>query len=196
MSFAPAATIVLLALPLATAALLNGPRGLTFDAAGNLYLTDTNNNCVRMVDVTGSTNISTITGTPPTPGYSGDGGNPILAALRAPAAIAFDVAGKWYIADTGNNVVRTNYGGAGNMNTLLGFYPGVAAFAGNGTAGLDAHLNQPSGILVDASNNIFVSDTLNNQVRTELVTSGGISGGYPALQFIVPRGRQRNSWTV
>ena len=63
---------------LATAATLNAPAGVALDPAGNVYIADTGNNKIRMVDVV-SGNISTVAGTRGTPGYSGDQSTPLAA---------------------------------------------------------------------------------------------------------------------
>src|SRR5438477_6826299 len=81
----------------ATAALLNGPFDVAFDAGGNLYFSDTFNNRIRRVDAR-SGNITTIAGSGDE-GYSGDGGPATQAALSQPYGIAIDRAGNLYIAD-------------------------------------------------------------------------------------------------
>jgi RHS repeat-associated protein len=91
----------------ATAANLNYPESLTLDAAGNLYIADTNNNVIRKVDSYGI--ISTVGNG--TAGYTGDGGPAILAELDRPAGIALDSAANIYISDTMNSVIRAVGGG-------------------------------------------------------------------------------------
>ena len=87
----------------ATAAKINGPAGLAFDAAGNLYIADANNFCVRMINSSGI--ISTIAGTA-TQGYSGDGGPPLAAQFSLLSGIAFSTSNNLTIADNFNNCVR------------------------------------------------------------------------------------------
>ncbi len=89
----------------ATSARLNNPQGVALDEAGNIYIADTGNNVIRKVDkVTGI--ITTIVGSGPGYGYSGDGGPAIEAKLSIPTRIAIDKSGVVYIADEGNNVIR------------------------------------------------------------------------------------------
>jgi sugar lactone lactonase YvrE len=88
---------------LATQALLNTPRGLALDADGNLYIVDSVNGRVRMVDTNGI--ITTIAG-----GGSGsslgDGGPATSATLNGPFAVALDAQKNLYIADSSNGCVR------------------------------------------------------------------------------------------
>jgi trimeric autotransporter adhesin len=83
---------------------LNNPRGLGIDAAGNLFIADSDNNRVRRVAAdTGL--ISTVAGTGK-PGSRGDGGPSTKARLANPRHVAFDAAGSLYIVDTNNSRVR------------------------------------------------------------------------------------------
>jgi ABC-type oligopeptide transport system substrate-binding subunit len=84
-------------------ATLNLPRGLAVESRGNLYIADTANNKVRMVDARGT--ISTLAGTG-TPGFQGDGGSARSALLNGPMALAFSQSGILYIADAANNRIR------------------------------------------------------------------------------------------
>ena len=87
----------------ATNANINLPEGVVFDASGNLYVTDSQNNRIRKVDTIGI--ITTIAGNG-VQGYSGDGGAATNASLNTPAFGAFDIAGNFYFTDAGNNCMR------------------------------------------------------------------------------------------
>src|SRR5271155_5068689 len=84
-------------------AAINNPNGVTMDAAGNLYIADTNNNRIRRVSVTGD--ITTVAGTG-VAGFGGDGGLATSAVLNHPNRVAFDSLGNMYIADSSNNRIR------------------------------------------------------------------------------------------
>jgi sugar lactone lactonase YvrE len=144
---------------LATNAQLSGPSGLAMDSAGNLYIADAGGNRVRVVSSTGF--ISTLAGSGQA-GYSGDGGSAAAAQLNAPAGVAVDAAGNVYIADTYNNRVRKVAPG-GIITTVAGI--GVQGSSGDGGLATSASLNLPSGVVVDGSDNLFISDTGNNRVR-------------------------------
>src|SRR5437867_2172895 len=82
------------------------PWGLAFDAAGNLYVADLNNDRVRRVDPSGI--VTTIAGSGPTGtgSFAGDGGPATRARLNSPTWIATDPQGNLYIADRDNNALR------------------------------------------------------------------------------------------
>lgn len=98
----------------ATSAQLQNPRSVIDDGLGNLFIADTSNHRVRMID---DGIISTIAGTG-TEGFSGDGGASTSAQLAAPVGVAADGEGNLYIADFSNNRVRKvtglPSGGTGN----------------------------------------------------------------------------------
>jgi DNA-binding beta-propeller fold protein YncE len=89
---------------LATDASLNYPRDIEFGPDGRLYIADSDNHRVRVVDLSTGI-ISTVAGNGRA-GFSGDGGPATQAALKRPLGIAFDAAGALYIADTFNNLIR------------------------------------------------------------------------------------------
>jgi len=88
----------------ATAAELQNPTGIGLDNAGDVYIADSLNNVVRVVNP-GTGNISTLAGND-TAGYSGDNGPALLAELRNAADAAISSVGNLYVADAGNNVIR------------------------------------------------------------------------------------------
>jgi uncharacterized protein (TIGR03437 family) len=87
----------------ALAAHLSFPRGVAVDDSGNLFISDTGGNRVRLVTPDGM--IHTIAGTG-FPGYSGDAGDALQARLNGPAGLLLDGAGALYVADSLNDRVR------------------------------------------------------------------------------------------
>ncbi len=164
----------------ATAATLSQPSGTAEDAAGNIYLADTEDNVIRKIHM--QTGIVTrIAGT----GVAGDhsrGGWAIRSELDAPQAVAVNAAGDVFVADTVNNrVVEVLRNGR------------FVAFAGNGKAGYKgdrgrathAELTEPTGVAVDTFGNVYVADAGNNVVRrvdarTGIITT--VAGDFAADQ--------------
>src|SRR5215475_11840805 len=112
----------------ATAALLNGPFDVAFDAAGNLYFSDTFNQRVRRVDASTGV-IATIAGNGEQ-GYGGDGGPATAASLNEPYGILIDRAGNLFMADRLNRRVRRVDAATGVITTFAG--TGEAAYSGDG----------------------------------------------------------------
>jgi uncharacterized protein (TIGR03437 family) len=141
------------------------PYSIAFDAAGNLYIADSDNNRIRRVSGGTMTTVAGKGGS----GFSGDGGPATGASLASPDGIALDAAGNLYIADSGNNRIREVSGGT--INTVAG--SGVAGFSGDLGPALSAELNDPLAVAIDASGNLLIADYNNNCIRR--VSGGTIS---------------------
>lgn len=150
----------------ATAASLNGPCCMAFDALGNFYIGEYYSNKIRKVNTSGI--ISTYAGTG-VAGYSGDGGPATNAKLNGLFDIAIDPEGNLYIADAANNRVRM-VSTLGIMSTFSG--NGTAAFSGDGGPASAAKVNNPAGLEIDPAGNIYIADQGNRRVRK--VTTAGI----------------------
>ena len=150
----------------ATAAELNEPSAVAVRADGTLYIADTGNQRIRVVQ---SGTILTFAGNGAR-GFGGDGGPATSAALNRPVALAVDASGALLICDQGNERVRRISGG--QMATIAG--NGTQGFAGDGSAATAAELNGPSGVAVSGDGRMFIADTGNQRVRV-VATSGVIS---------------------
>ncbi len=82
---------------------VNSPKGIAVDSDGNVYISDTLSNRIRIITLDG--NISTIAGSG-AGGSTGDGGPALQARLFFPTGIAVDAAKNVYVADNQNNRVR------------------------------------------------------------------------------------------
>ncbi len=151
----------------ATAAVLNNPTALTFDAQGNLYISDQSNHRIRRVDSSGT--IQTVAGNG-SQTFSGDGGSATAAGIPFPGSVVVDPAGNLFVVDSVDNRVREVTGST--INTIAG--TGVAAYGGDNGPPLQAMLNSPFGIALDASGNLYVADSNNNRIR---MISGVAAGG-------------------
>lgn len=143
----------------ANQALLNNPTADSFDAAGNLYITDQSNHRIRKIDTNGI--ITTVAGNGSI-GFSGDGGPALSASLNFPGATVIDNAGNLFIVDTKNQVVRKVSGGI--ITTVAGT-PGATGNTGDGGPPLQAKFKDPFAITVDPAGNLYIGDTNNNRVR-------------------------------
>ena len=141
----------------ATGAMLNRPEGIALDAAGVIYVADTNNERVRRITPDGI--IQTVAGTGEM-NFTGDQGQASLATLHLPMGVATDGFGNVYIADSFNYRVR-RVDPLGTITT----YAGRSGAAGDGGQARDAVLSNPASVVVDASGNVYISDTRNNCVR-------------------------------
>ena len=158
---------------------LSDPIRVALDSAGNVYVTDLGNNSIREV-ATGGT-ITTIVGNG-SPGYSGDGGKASGAQISSPHDIAIDPSNNLYIADTGNARIRVISGGL--IKTFAGTgVPGVeGSNLGDGGPATSAQFIEPTGVAVDKSGNVYISDIGNATVRK--VTPGGTISTFAGTGFL------------
>jgi uncharacterized protein (TIGR03437 family) len=155
---------------------LFNPNGLAFDSQHNLDIADTGNFVIRQISTSGV--INTVAGDNSLGGgYSGDDGPATGAQLANPSGVAVDSGGNIYIADPDNNVIRVVCGAvapvppactnlsAGEINTMAGNQAKGASYTGDGGAAINALLNDPVALAVDASGNLYISDSGNNAIR-------------------------------
>ena len=140
-----------------TAATFTSPDGIALDAAGNVYVADALGQVIRKISSAGV--VTTLAGAAGTPGFADGTGTG--AQFNHPAGLAVDAGGNVYVADQSNNVIR-KITPAGVVTVLAGL-PGVAG-SDDGTGSL-ALFNQPTGLVLDASGNLFVADTGNSTIR-------------------------------
>lgn len=152
----------------ATQAELNNPLSAAADAAGNIYIADNNNYRIRRVDaLTGI--ITTIAGDG-TNAFAGDSGLAINAELNDPRGVALDpLATNLYITEGGNRIRKINLL-TGIITTIAG--TGINGFNGDGIPAVNAWINSPFAITIDAANNVYFSDWLNNRIRKIDASSG------------------------
>lgn len=146
------------------------PMGVVVDAAGNMYISDANNNRIRRVDA--ATDLISTVGGNGTPGYTGDGGPATSAEISAPSGLALDGAGNIYFVDSGNHAVRRIDAVTGIITTVAGT-PTIQGYAGDGASATLAKLSLPEGLAFDMSGNMLIADTGNNVIR-QVDTAGKI----------------------
>ena len=142
---------------------LDTPKGVFGDAAGNIYIADTGNHRIKMIDAAAPYNIHNIAGNGSS-GDSGDGGPAVNAQLNEPGGVFLDAAGNIYIADTKNHRIKMIDAAAPyNIHNIAG--NGSSGDSGDGGPAVNAQLNEPSGIFVDAAGNIYIADTGNHRIK-------------------------------
>ena len=144
------------------------PMGSAFDASGNLYVADFGNNVIRKITPAGI--VSTYSGNG-TAGFV-DGSTAANIEFNSPTAVAFDAAGNLYVTDQGNNVIR-KITPAGAVSSLSG-YPAKPNAGYIDATDQAAYFNKPTGLVVDANNNVFVSDQANSAIR-KVTTPAGVT---------------------
>lgn len=171
----------------ATAASFDSPEGITMDASGNLYVADFNNNIIRKITSSGV--VTTVAGSGSQGSVDGIGTS---ASFNGPTGLAVDGSGNLYVADNFNSLIR-KISPAGVVTTLAG-NGSLGAVDGTGVA---ASFFGPSALVVDASGNLYVTDSGNNLIRkvtqTGVVstfagsgTSGSINGVGIGASFFDP----------
>lgn len=149
--------------------LLSDPTYITLDSAGALYISDPSNTTGgdRIRKIANGV-VTTIAGN----GYvsfSGDNGPAASAQFYQPGGVAFDSAGRMYIADTQNNRVRMIANGV--VTTVAG--TGIRGFSGDNGPATSAQLATPLAVAVDPAGNLYIADINNYRIRK--VTGGVIT---------------------
>jgi hypothetical protein len=174
----------------ATAATLNTPWDAVVDSYGNLYICDVFNHRVRKVTV--STGVITTVAGNGTASSTGDGAAATSASLNAPVFSRFDSAGNYYVSESRGARVRKVITVSTEIPTTSPtYYPttsphsisvittiagnGSASDSGDGGAATSSTINEPAGIVVDSSGNVYFSDCFNHRVRKITAATGIIS---------------------
>jgi sugar lactone lactonase YvrE len=139
---------------------LNGPRAISVDPEGNLYLVLREGNAVYRLDPREG-RIHHVAGTGET-GYSGDGGDAKLARLSGPKAIAWAPDGSLYLADTESHTIRRVDLKSGRITTVAG--TGQRGDGPDGDA-LACRLARPHGVFVDTGGVVYISDSESHRIR-------------------------------
>jgi DNA-binding beta-propeller fold protein YncE len=132
------------------------PQGVHADSGGNVYFSDTGNDCVKRKDAeTGA--VTVVAGICGSRGFSGDGGPATSAQLDTPCGIYLDENQNLYIADSGNGRVRKVNAATQNITTVMD------------------GMSSPEGVDVDASGNIYASDRPMTCVKRKDAQTGDVT---------------------
>ncbi len=160
----------------------NTPQSVAISKDGTIYVADTMNHCIRIIDADG--NVSLFAGVPEKSGYMD--GQLSQAMFYEPCGLDFGEDGALYVADSANqcirkikdNIVTTVSGSPGEVDGETS-YP-----KGGYIDGKQAKFFFPKDLVVMEDNTIYVADTLNHVIRqikdgeTKTVLGNGIAGKY------------------
>lgn len=174
---------------------LNLPTSIALDSAGNIYIADSVDNRIRVVNVGASTitiagtsipagDIQTIVGngapciiaTTPT---CGDGGPASAAQVNLPQGVFVDSNNNIYIADTHDQEIRVILAGQSTINAYAGQIgaacPLSTSRCNDGEPATSGLLHLPQGIFIDTNGNGYIADTADNRIRYVSETTGNIT---------------------
>ncbi len=182
---------------------LDDPYAVAVDISGNIFIADNANDVIRVVN-NGTAALTfgpisvpagmilTVAGTPQldcgedqTSSSCGDGNVANTANtvyLSSPAGVAVDTNDDIFIADSSDNAIRKVSVSTGIIQTVAGTIGPVGGFSGDGGAATSAVLDNPSGVFLDTSGDIFLADSENAAIREVVASTGFIQtiAGIPA----------------
>jgi hypothetical protein len=166
----------------AVAASLDSPTAVAVDSAGNIFIADGHNHRIRQVDAV-TAHITTFAGTG-VAGFSPDDVVASSAALDLPSALIFDQLQNLVFADSRRHIVRRIDHATGKLTTIAG--NGMQGAQGDGGKAVEASLDSPAGLAIDATGNLFISDSHNDRIRR--VDASGNIRTIPATGLYLPIG--------
>lgn len=169
----------------ATLALLREPTSVFVDAFGSVIFADSSNHSIRKILPSGV--IITVAGNSQS-GFEGDGGPAIETTLNQPLDVVADKSGVLYIADTLNQRIR-QVNSLGNINTIAG--NGNTGSQGDGGLAINATLNEPMGLTLDSSGNVYIAEFQNHKIRKigePAPVSADANDGSAGISIAIPVG--------
>ena len=143
----------------------NQPTGLALAPNGSLYVSDSGNSCIRLIDPTAA--VTTLAGKANSHGLAD--GSATTALFYQPMGIALDASGALWVADSRNHAIRRV--AADGTVTLIAGSGTLGNTDANGAAAL---FNLPCGIATTSAGSLLVADTQNHILRN-LTTTGAVT---------------------
>jgi trimeric autotransporter adhesin len=144
---------------MATAAVFNNPTNVGFDAQGNLYLTDQENDAIRIIQPGGT--IGTFAGTGAA-GETGNGGPAKSATLYAPWGLGLDTNGNVYFTEAYTNYVR-KVDTSGTITRIAG--TGAGGSTGDNGPASQAQVAGPRSVASDLAGNTYIAEDGSSRIR-------------------------------
>ncbi|WP_143822349.1 NHL domain-containing protein [Mucilaginibacter pedocola] len=176
----------------ATASSFNSPQGIAVDAAGNIYVADMGNNLIRKIGTNGM--VTTVAGNADLVAGRVDG-PAALARFNVPIGIVVDAFGSLFVIDRNNSIIRKI-----STDGIVSTFAGNTVNGSEDGTGTNAKFNGPSGIAIDLSGNLYVSQSGDKLIRkitpAAVVTtlagsqysSGSTDGTGTGAAFAMPSG--------
>jgi streptogramin lyase len=139
-----------------TNASFKNPHHIALDSSGNIFVTEKDNHCIRKVTPEGVVSIF-VGSTTASPGFADGSGTNVR--FNSPRGIAVDSSGIVYVADTSNDRIR-KVTQDGVVTTFAGSLGGYVD-----ETGVNARFNDPWGLAIDSSGNLYVGDGGNHRIR-------------------------------
>ena len=155
----------------ASAALMSEPFMCAFDTAGNMYVAEAMNHCIRRIDRDTGV-ITAIAGTG-VEGYSGDGGPATEATFNQPYSLQVDSNGDVYVVDRLNYVIRRIEAATGVITTVAG--TGEQAYGGDDRPAVEAKFREPNDCFLDGRGGLLIADVQDQRIRRLDLASGIIT---------------------
>ena len=169
----------------ATLAVISSPTGLAADRFGNVFIVDSTNAKIRMVNGTGF--ITTFAGGGGC--FGCDGHAAVDVMFDSLVKVTVGVNGNVYFTDNMNNVIYLVAHGTGIVTTFAGVVGGGGSESlGDGGPASSAHLYGPQALTVDVSGTLYFGDTFNHRVR-KIVSTTNYPTSQPSSQPSKPSGQ-------